>query len=87
MPPKQHWPCALVAGDLPIMTARRTTVLVIVASFVLAAQRLGVDYEPVLFMIVACTGTSAAFSMNGPLVVLNLRLQRSRLGTEAVADI
>jgi hypothetical protein len=65
---KQRRPCALVAGDPPIMTARRTEVLVIIVSLVLSVHLLGDDHERVLLVLLACVGARAGLSVTGPLV-------------------
>ncbi|MEU0797138.1 hypothetical protein ABZ342_44350 [Amycolatopsis sp. NPDC005961] len=87
MPFEQHRPCALVAGDPPIMTARRTTVLVIVVSLVLGANLLGDDHERVLLVLLACAGAPVGLFLNGPLVVLNLRFRPVRSGDDVVSDL
>lgn len=87
MPPKQHRPCALVAGDPSIMMVRRTAVLVITVSLLLGTHLLGDDNERVLLVLLACAGVPVGLSVNGPLVVLNLRFHRFRWGSEAVGDI
>ncbi|MFI5587511.1 hypothetical protein ACIA5G_20850 [Amycolatopsis sp. NPDC051758] len=73
MPPKQQWPCALVAGDLPIMTARHAAILVIMMSLLLGVHLLAEDYRLVLAGLLACAGFSIDFHAGGPLVVVNLR--------------
>ncbi|MFJ9780298.1 hypothetical protein ACIRSS_11985 [Amycolatopsis sp. NPDC101161] len=86
MSSKQHRPCALVAGDLPITTVPRTTVLVIMVSLLLSAHLLGDSHEAVLLLLLACAGMPAGLSVNRP-PVLNLRFRKFRLGLEAVGDI
>lgn len=87
MPSKQHLPCALVAGDPPSVAARRITVLVIMLSLVFSAYLVGEDHERVLLVLLTWVGAPAGLVINGPLMVLNLRFRRFRLGIEAVGDI
>ncbi|MGW5718237.1 hypothetical protein ACWEVP_18870 [Amycolatopsis sp. NPDC003865] len=61
--------------------------LVIVVSAIFGAHLFGEEQEPVLLLLLASTGASAGLSMSGPLIVLNLRFRRFRLGIEAVGDI